>query len=280
MSRGLSIHIAAPAPGVECEATSELRGPVHDAEAMAGIAIGAGFEVWDTLTGTVSGQRVVDALHTVAGELEAGDVLLLTYSGHGVQRFDGTGPEEDDSYDEAWCLDDGLFGDDQLHQALAEVPEGVRVVLISDSCHSGTMATVPMHLIAAKSRRSRRGRSRRSSGALAMAGESGFEDLVLPRRPPRAELQASVLLIAACRDREEAEDRENNGLFTAKLVETWADGEFDDGGYGEFVRQVSAAVSAENSRQHPGMLFFGPEYPGFREQRPFAIQVEEPVPVA
>ncbi|WP_420128591.1 caspase family protein [Longimicrobium sp.] len=275
MPKGLSIHIAAPVPGKDCEARSTLSGPIHDAKAMARIAIDAGFEVRGMLTEKVSGQMVVDALHAVAGELEAGDVLLLTYSGHGVRRFDETGKEEDDSHDEAWCLDDGLYHDDQLHQALAEVPDGVRVVLISDSCHSGTMAMVPMNLSAAKSRHRRR---KHSAAVLAMAREAGFEDLVLANRlPPQVVLRASVLMIAACRDREEAQDRENNGLFTATLVEKWAGGEFD-GGYTEFVRQVAAAVSVANTRQHPGMLFFGPAFPGFAEQRPFAIGVEEPVP--
>jgi hypothetical protein len=41
--------------------------------------------------------------------------------------------------DETWCLFDGHLIDDYLRGALAKIASGVRVVVISDSCHSGTV---------------------------------------------------------------------------------------------------------------------------------------------
>jgi hypothetical protein len=51
---------------------------------------------------------------------------------------DVTGDEED-QLDETWCLYDGQLIDDELYLELSKFAEGVRILVLSDSCHSGTM---------------------------------------------------------------------------------------------------------------------------------------------
>src|SRR5678815_3771458 len=70
--------------------------------------------------------------------LAAGDLYFLSYSGHGGQVPDVTG-EEDDKKDETWCLFDGQLIDDELYYELSRFGEGVRILVLSDSCHSGTV---------------------------------------------------------------------------------------------------------------------------------------------
>ena len=70
--------------------------------------------------------------------LVSGDILLLTYSGHGGQIPDVTG-EETDKLDETWCLYDGQLIDDEMYLELSRFAAGVRVLVFSDSCHSGTV---------------------------------------------------------------------------------------------------------------------------------------------
>jgi hypothetical protein len=41
--------------------------------------------------------------------------------------------------DETWCLFDGELLDDELHELWARFTRGVRVLVLSDSCHSGTV---------------------------------------------------------------------------------------------------------------------------------------------
>lgn len=73
-------------------------------------------------------------------------VLIITYSGHGTQTPDKNNDAdyEEDGKDECWVPSDfrkkGLFTDDQIRQFLLEkIPENVTCILISDSCHSGSM---------------------------------------------------------------------------------------------------------------------------------------------
>jgi hypothetical protein len=78
---------------------------------------------------------------------EKDDSLFLHYSGHGGQLEDSTGDEED-GYDETIMpLDfqkNGQIIDDDLHNILVEpLKAGVRLTLIFDCCHSGTVLDLP-----------------------------------------------------------------------------------------------------------------------------------------
>jgi metacaspase-1 len=71
---------------------------------------------------------------------KSGDVLVFTNSSHGTYRADQNGDEY--RYDEALCpydYQDNLILDDELRELFADFPRGVRLTVISDSCHSGTV---------------------------------------------------------------------------------------------------------------------------------------------
>ena len=90
------------------------------------------------LTKKATRANVLAAMRAAAKTLQAGDLLFLTYSGHGGQVPDVTG-EEDDKQDETWCLYDGQLIDDELYLELSRFAAGVRILVLSDSCHSGTV---------------------------------------------------------------------------------------------------------------------------------------------
>jgi metacaspase-1 len=124
----------------------ELFGAENDAKAMAGIAICQGFRKVTLLqTEMATCNAVRSALDEASRVLEPGDMLLLTFAGHGTRVVDGSGnaldsPPEPDGMDEAWCLYDGLLLDDDLRDALAPClgRERVRVIVVCDSCYNGT----------------------------------------------------------------------------------------------------------------------------------------------
>lgn len=66
--------------------------------------------------------------------------LIFQYSGHGSRVYDRSG-DETDRYDSAICpvdfLDAGVILDDELAEIYALVPPGQRLIILSDSCHSG-----------------------------------------------------------------------------------------------------------------------------------------------
>ena len=72
------------------------------------------------------------------GAGERASFFFLTYSGHGGQVPDVNG-DEDDKKDETWCLYDGQLIDDELYYELSRFAAGVRILVLSDSCHSGTV---------------------------------------------------------------------------------------------------------------------------------------------
>jgi hypothetical protein len=69
--------------------------------------------------------------------MNAGDLLIIQYSGHGTRVPDHSG-DEADGYDEALYLYDGVFTDDEFNELMALIPEGAKVIVVLDSCFSGT----------------------------------------------------------------------------------------------------------------------------------------------
>lgn len=65
------------------------------------------------------------------------DIIYIHYSGHGTYCPDRNG-DEADGFDEALYLYDGIYIDDDMNHCLRATPEGVTVVLLLDSCFSGT----------------------------------------------------------------------------------------------------------------------------------------------
>ncbi len=90
------------------------------------------------LTKKATRSNVLAGMRAAAKALKTGDLFFLTYSGHGGQVPDVTG-EEPDKQDETWCLYDGQLIDDELYFELSRFAAGVRILVLSDSCHSGTV---------------------------------------------------------------------------------------------------------------------------------------------
>jgi len=67
-------------------------------------------------------------------------LLVFQYSGHGARVRDRNG-DEPDKYDSAICpvdfWDTGLILDDELGELYSSVDQSKRLVVLSDSCHSG-----------------------------------------------------------------------------------------------------------------------------------------------
>ena len=105
---------------------------------MADVARARKFTVRRLLTRSATRRAVLAGIASAAGALRSGDIFLLTYSGHGGQVPDRD-HDEPDLQDETWCLYDGELIDDEIYQALARFKAGVRVLVLSDSCHSGTV---------------------------------------------------------------------------------------------------------------------------------------------
>lgn len=88
-------------------------------------------------------KNILFRLEKMVKESEKGDSLIFHFSGHGSQIRDRDGDELKDHMDELICpwdmnWDDGYITDDMLRAILDQLPKGVKMEIILDSCHSGT----------------------------------------------------------------------------------------------------------------------------------------------
>lgn len=116
-----------------------LSGCVNDARSMEALARAAGFAPTVLLDAQASSQAVIGELSLLAQQAAPGDICLVTYSGHGGQVDDVNG-DDADAQDETWVCYDRQVVDDELAQMWSQFQTGVRVLVLSDSCHSGTVA--------------------------------------------------------------------------------------------------------------------------------------------
>ena len=117
-----------------------LAGCIKDANDMRNLAQSHGFQnPVILLEAAATAQAVTEAISSAASQLNSGDIFFLTYSGHGSQLVDITG-DESDQLDETWVLWNRQLLDDELAALWTKFRPGVRVLLLSDSCHSGTVS--------------------------------------------------------------------------------------------------------------------------------------------
>lgn len=121
----------------------DLQGCVNDANDWAADLAARGFGVTKLLDAQATKAAMVTGIETLIGGAISGDLVVITYSGHGTYVPDLNG-DEVDGLDEGLCPYDLQTGgeallDDEIHELFNARKAGVRLVLISDSCHSGTV---------------------------------------------------------------------------------------------------------------------------------------------
>jgi hypothetical protein len=121
---------------------NDLNGCVNDANDWAAELRRRGFEVETLVDRRATGDQIRKRVRTLVQSGERGDTIVIQFSGHGsfVPDVDG---DEPDGADECICPVDtrnGYITDDELFELYAAARTGVRVFMIADSCHSGTIS--------------------------------------------------------------------------------------------------------------------------------------------
>jgi hypothetical protein len=120
---------------------NDLKGCVNDALDWSALLQSMGFETSIMLDSQATRQNVKTALQDLISTTNAGDVAVFTYSGHGTQVSDRNS-DENDRYDEAISLYDGNVVDDDLRVILDGIHPQATLVVISDSCFSGSVTRI------------------------------------------------------------------------------------------------------------------------------------------
>jgi len=279
-AKGLSLHIGLNSvdPGHYAGWAGKLTACEADAEDMHAIARKQKFSTTLLKTNAATREAVIANIRAAARTLVKGDIFFLSYSGHGGQVPDLNG-DEYDLQDETWCLYDGQLIDDELRLLWGEFVKGVRVLVLSDSCHSGTvtklaffaraegMAVPTMDL----SPEAEQPRYKFMPPDIAMRtyrqNRDFYDDLgaSLPKKP--LPIRAAVRLISGCQDNQLSQDGIFNGLFTGTLLRVWSDGRFK-GDYLAFHRAIQTRMPPSQSPNH---YFIGIQSLAYDAQKPFKI---------
>lgn len=232
---------------------SDLRGCVNDAHDWADELAKRDFDVRTLLDAQATGDAMRAGIRERLDAAASGDTVVITYSGHGTWVADLDG-DEPDRRDEALCPYDvgrrGPLLDDELFELLSDRRRGVRAVVISDSCHSGTVARYAL----APTTSDRRIRF------LPPAVFLSEEDAATARRLPRvwrgSRSRHAALLLSGCQDVEysydAAFDGRPNGAFTYAALSALR--RLPEGAtYRDWMAEICAALPSQDYPQQPGL---------------------------
>ncbi|HUQ31196.1 MAG TPA: caspase family protein [Pyrinomonadaceae bacterium] len=291
MPKGISLHVGINSADSDAFPTvAHLVGCENDARAMHELAGLQHFSKRVLLLGPeATYDRVKMEINAASAELKAGDIFLFTFAGHGSGKFDSS-HDETDNQDETILLFDRMLLDDVLEGDFwVNFESGVRVLMIADSCHSGTVsfllaaltrarqtellltgdfemsATTDVEVMTADFAQARTISEAARDQHLEAFGD--FYEKVLEALPsPAPPIKAGVLLLAACGDKETTADGDPHGAFTQALLDVWNGGNFA-GTYKDFVTEISGKFPGQ--AQHPALTFIGQS--DFSDERPFII---------
>jgi len=150
----------------------------------------------------------------------------------------------------------------------------VRIVMLSDSCHSGSVAKGLYYQAVTLTRTGADGvRFRTMPPEIEQRtyrANRAFYDRILKNpalKDSRDKVKASVLLISGCQDNQLSSDGNFNGLFTAHLLTVWNDGKFK-GSYRKFHQAIVKQMPPD---QTPNYYRVGSADSKFDALRPFTL---------
>lgn len=222
-----------------------------DVENVEMILTPLGYHIHTLKTAEATKGAILTRLEQAAEALAAGDRLVFYYAGHGGQQPDPS-QDESDGKDETLLAYDGEITDDELNAIWLKFQSGVRIVMVSDSCNSGT-------------------------------NYRAIRDVFTPTpiqplsRNVRAVMMAELIHMGGCRDGFTSSGYKTGGAFTMAMTNIWNGGAFT----GNYQALCDAIVAAVTDSQSPQYNEYGPVSASFRDERAFvgdSLPVTTPVP--
>lgn len=222
--------------GINAYPNAPLNGCVNDANGWAELLQDNGYRVFTLADKAATKLAILANLRDLVSQSRYGDRIVFTYSGHGSWVPDVNG-DEDDGRDEVLCPIDyasgGFITDDELADVFAARRRGVRVVIFSDSCHSGSVSrfaglpVVESRRIPPDAMRVVEGRTRFVHPATFLGGDEATQarifraDRAASTTTPRT--SAGTVLFSGCADEELSWDAyidgRPQGAFTATALQ-------------------------------------------------------------
>lgn len=178
-----------------------------------------------------------------------------------------------------------------------EFSEGVRVLVFSDSCHSGTVTKASLLESNEMLDSQELSLDIYGSGSMYSKGKGMIDPQERYRYMPidiglrvymanktfydkiledinlsnvEDKIMASILLISGCQDDQFSRDGERNGLFTSQLLYVWNRGNCNKS-YRQFYNEIMGLMPKGPKVQTPNFYLTGKINPKFEEQQVFEI---------
>ena len=198
-----------------------------------------GYEVSVQKTTEATSLNVLQGLRSAARAMKDGDIFVFYYSGHGGQQPDYSGDESTDGYDETLVLYDREVIDDELDKIWKSFRPRVRIVMISDSCNSGS-------------------------------NYRGVRDVAQVEARPMLvrssdEIRAQMIHYSGCRDGGESIGYRTGGVFTMAFCSALANGA------DTYPSLYNDARKLVKTQQEPQYNKYGDVHPYFEHSQPFSI---------
>lgn len=213
--------------------------------------------------------NVQNKLNTLANAAFPGDLVVVYYAGHGKQEQDKQRLEVD-KLDEAWCLYDGLFLDDELWTAWCQFKKGVRILLVSDSCNSGTIGRGDESASLDNSLTELFTMEKKMQTYI--NNQSFYDQLMKNTRGARSKpMEVSLITLTACKSNQKALENKNlqHSEFSYSLLKIWNAGKFV-GDYRAFYQAILKDVQFRNPNQTPQIIQYGLPDSQFLDSVPFS----------
>jgi len=295
MPNGISLHIGLnKVNAAHYNQLKDLVAAVNDAQYMHHLAQNVlGYSRAELLLNeAATTDQVLALLKEYAEQLHPGDILLLSYSGHGGQTQDlNSLTPGDELNDQTWCLFDRQLIDDELAMAFSQFRKGVRILVVADSCHSGTVTKdlpegddaqaalnaefeATFQEMVVRNNLRTKSLSKKETFDIYVKNTELYKAVYAKTRSgvrAKSTVQAAVKLLSACQDSQVALDGLQHGLFTAYLRKLLED---------KTGHQMSIAEMAQNLRssvpyQTPNLFEYGGIIPAFDQYSPFKIHIPD-----
>jgi len=208
---------------------NDLSGCVNDANDWQNALGDRGFDTSIILDSEATKARMIEEITKIVDETGRDDIAVITYSGHGTWTPDEDG-DEADGRDEALCPHDTTEGnilkDDELYEIFCQRRRGARIIIISDSCHSGTVIRASSAMLGTPAPRENIQKIRYLAPEFYMKNDKArlLQAKRVEKIKATGKIRSAAVLLAGCKDEEYSYDAwfdgRPNGAFTYVALQT------------------------------------------------------------
>ncbi|MEN8194015.1 MAG: S8 family serine peptidase, partial [Bacteroidota bacterium] len=228
LKKALSLHIGINKVGPDYYSNyvPELYGCINDMNSMNQLAKSIGYESLCLQDKDATKENIIKKIIQFGNQIIEDGILLITYAGHGApipDKNDDVSDADDrrEGYDQSWVTYDGFLLDDELFHTFAQINKRIRIVLVSDSCHSQSMSRFAAFAYQPGTTYTRALDLNRVLDILSYNKTSPSK--LRENIPERNTLTYKVYVkaLSACTKVETAKEKDQRGLYTTSLIEQY-----------------------------------------------------------